>query len=124
MSPGGYFTVKYFPSQEVNLLLLTVLRYDILSLDMLIENRLPKKQKAQSGISASSLISIKEVDALCRRHQYNHLVVTAPARTPILAGVKIRTAEAVQTFQSYYRPFVVRSQGRFHNDLPFLPNRM
>ena len=90
---------------------------------MVIENRLPQKQKAQSGISASGPISIQEVTALCVRHQHNHLVET-PVRIGVLAGVQIRTAEAVQTFQSHYRHFAVRSQGRFHSDLPQLPDRM
>ena len=86
---------------------------------VVIENRLPQKQKAQGGISAEGLISIKEVTALCDRHQYNQLV-SAPARIGVLAGAKIRTVVAVQTFHSYYRLFIVRSQGRFNGDLPQL----
>ena len=73
------------------------------------------KQKALNGFSVQGLISIKEVDALCRRH-HNH-VVSAPARIGVLAGAKIRTVLTVQTFQSHYRSFAVRSQGRFHGDL-------
>jgi hypothetical protein len=88
-----------------------------------VEDRLPQKQKAQGGKSAKGLISIRlEVIGLCRRHQHNHLV-GAPAWTPILAGAKIRTVFAVQTFQSHYRLFIVRSQGRFRDDLPQLPDR-
>lgn len=92
---------------------------------MVIANRLPKKQKALNGFSVQGLISIRlEVIGQCRRHHHNHLVVETPVWTPILAGVKIRTAEAVQTFQSHYRTFAVRSQGRFHSDLPQLPYRL
>jgi len=91
---------------------------------MAIENRLPQKQKARSAIDAKGLISItKEVDDLCRPHQCSHVVAT-PAWTPILTGVKIRTAKAAQTFQSYYRAFAVLSQGESYSDLPQLPNRM
>ncbi len=86
---------------------------------MVIENRLPRKQKALNAEPVQGLISIREVTALCDRHQYNH-VVSAPARIGVLAGAKIRTVLAVQTFQSYYRPSIVRSQGRFHGDLPQL----
>lgn len=86
---------------------------------MVIENSLPQKQKAQSAEPALGLISIQEVSALCVRH-HNHVVVSAPARIGVLAGAKIRTVLAVQTLQSYYRPFTVRSQGRFHGDLPQL----
>lgn len=88
-----------------------------------IENSLPQKQKAHGAEPAKGLISIKEVIALCNRHHHNH-VVSAPAWIGVLAGAKIRTVLAVQTFQSHYRPFIVRSQGGFHDDLPFLPDRM
>jgi len=90
-----------------------------------IENRLPKKQKAQSGISAEGLISIQlEVIGLCRRHQHNH-VVKAPVRTPILAGAAITTAEAAMTAHTFIiRLSAVNLNRRNHSDLPQLHNRM
>lgn len=48
----------------------------------------------------------------------------APISALTLTGAEIRTAEAVQTFQSHYRLFSVRSQGDFTDDVPDMPNRM
>jgi hypothetical protein len=87
-----------------------------------IANRLPKKQKAQSGSSAKGLISIQEVTALCDRHQYSHLI-EAPVRTPILAGAVIHTAEAARTRNPIIRLLAVNLKEN-HSDLPFLPDRM
>jgi hypothetical protein len=90
---------------------------------MRVENRLPEKQKAQSGSFALGLISIRmEVIGQCRRH-HNTLAKT-PARTGILAGAKIRATEAAQTPQVHYPAFGSRDQGRSRRDLPQLPNRM
>jgi hypothetical protein len=38
-------------------------------------------------------------------------------------GAKIRTAEAVRTFQAKYRAFGCESQGDLSRDVPFLQNR-
>jgi hypothetical protein len=93
----------------------------MLVLVMVIENRLPKKQKAQGGRSAKGLISIRmEVIGQCRRH--HNPLTKAPARTGILAGVKIRATEAAQTRQVHYPAFGSRDQGRSRNDLPFMPD--
>ena len=122
---------------------------------MVIENRLPEKQKAHGACNTVGLISIRrEVIGQCRRHQSASLssqqrrgsqvgkaaslqgattssilvhastLITAPTVAETTAETKIRTAEAVQTFQSHYRPFSVRSQGDFTDDVPQLPNRM
>jgi hypothetical protein len=54
-----------------------------------------------------------------RRLQTKALIEVAPS-----ARAEIRTAKAIQTFQSHYRLLAVTSQGRNHSDLPFLPDRM
>ena len=89
---------------------------------MVIENRLPQKQKAQSGSSASGLISIKEVTALCARHQYSHLI-EAPVRIGVLAGAEITTAEAAMTCKLIIG-FLAVDLKEIHSDLPQLPDRM
>lgn len=88
----------------------------------MIEDRLPKKQKARSGSSASGFISIQEVTALCDRHQYNHLV-EAPVRIAVLAGAEITTAEAAMTCNLIIGVLAVDLK-EIHSDLPFLPDRM
>src|ERR1019366_3222105 len=55
-----------------------------------------------------------------RTHRQNS---NTPTTALTAAGAEIRTAEAIQTFQSHYRPSSVRSQGDFTDDLPQLPNR-
>jgi hypothetical protein len=90
---------------------------------MRVENRLPQKQKAQGGSIAKGLISIRmEVIGQCRRH--HNLATNTPARTGILAGVKIRATEAAQTPQVHYPAFGSRDQGRSRHDMPQLPYRM
>lgn len=61
--------------------------------------------------------------SVCRRH---HILASnkTPARVDALAGVRIRTAEAVQTLQSHYPAFGCGSQEEIHHDLPQLPDRM
>jgi hypothetical protein len=88
-----------------------------------IEDRLPKKQKAQGGKSAKGLISIRNGgDRQCRRH-HNPLTKT-PVWTGILAGAKIRATEAAQTRQVHYPAFGSRDQGRSRNDMPQLFDSM
>jgi hypothetical protein len=48
----------------------------------------------------------------------------APINALTLTGAEIRTAEAVQTFQSQYPASGCESQEEIHNDLPQLPDRM
>src|ERR1035437_9972450 len=55
-----------------------------------------------------------------RTHRQNS---STPTTALTAAGAEIRTAEAVQTFQSHYRPSSVRSQGDFTDDVPQLPDR-
>jgi hypothetical protein len=89
-----------------------------------IENRLPKKQKAQGAEPTLGLISIRlEVIGQCSRHHHNH-VVDAPAWVATLAGAEIRATEAAQTVQVHYPAIGPRDQGRSRNDLPFMPDRM
>jgi hypothetical protein len=47
----------------------------------------------------------------------------APISAETPTGAEIRTAEAVQTFQSKYRAFGCESQGDSSRDLPQLPER-
>src|SRR4026207_2518873 len=89
-----------------------------------IENRLPKKQKAQGADPTVGLISIRmEVIGQCRRHHHNH-VIEAPVWALTLAGAEIRATEAAQTVQVNYPAFGSRDQGRSRNDVPQLPDRM
>jgi hypothetical protein len=89
---------------------------------MVLRTGCPQKQKAQGDISATGLISIQEVTALCTRHQYNHLVVATPARIGVLAGVKICTAEAAQVRTFIIRLLAVFLKGK-HSDLSQLPDQ-
>lgn len=90
---------------------------------MVIENRLPKKQKAQSGPNALGFISIRlEVIGQCRRHQNNHVVET-PVRIAVLTGAVDRTAEAARVRNSIIRLQAANLKG-IHSDLSQLPDRV
>jgi hypothetical protein len=89
----------------------------------MIENRLPKKQKAQGDISAKGLISIRKgVIGQCRRHHSNH-TLKAPVRVAALAGDQ--SADRSRT--DLDNPIIRHSEAVLkenRRDLPQLPNRM
>ena len=76
---------------------------------MAIENKLTKSRKTQA-VQALGSLSHSKGGSECRLHHHNR-VVEAPAWIGVLAGAKIRTAEAVRTVQVQYRAFGCGSQG-------------
>jgi hypothetical protein len=54
---------------------------------------------------------------------YGRVKQKAPTNALTLTGAEIRTAEAVQTFQSEYRAFGCESQGDSSHEMPQLPKR-
>ena len=89
----------------------------------MIENRLPKKQKALNAESAQGLISIQEVTALCDRHQVSHLI-KAPVRIGVLAGAVNPTQPKPYRTRKPIIGVSAVNLKEFHSDLPFLPDRM
>lgn len=91
---------------------------------MVIENRLPTKQKAQSAEPALGLISIRMgVVGQCRHHQINHVSRT-PAWVAALAGAESNTAEGVLDPTTPVSGNSAVDRREIHNDLPQLPFRM
>ena len=60
--------------------------------------------------------TVRGFESLPRRQNCNY----TPAEALTSTGAKIRTAEAVQTFQAKYGAFGCESQGDSANDVPFL----
>jgi hypothetical protein len=90
---------------------------------MVIGKQAAATQKGFDGLDAKALISNRKgVGPKCRLH-HKH-VVEAPVWVTALAGAEIRTAEAVQTFQSQYRSSGCESQGDSSRDLPQLQDGM
>lgn len=81
-----------------------------------------EKQNGLGGIDAKAINSNRKgVMRQCRLHHHSH-VVEAPVWIAVLAGAKIRTAEAEQTFQFHYAAFGCAIQGDSRRDLPQLPD--
>lgn len=63
--------------------------------------------------------TVRGFESLPRRQNRNY----TPAEALTSTGAKIRTAEAVRTFQAKYRAFGCGSQGDSSHDVPLLQSR-